>query len=441
MLTSFTKKITPFITTLSKARVLKDFLIYSFGSLILRAVSLFLLPLIMRILTPADYGTLALTTAFITISTALIGLGLRQMLSIEYFHLNEAQQKTLINEIIIIYTIIAVPTLAIAWHLKDSIIKYIFFDSVTHTTLLAALASIFFFFYAELLYQLLQYNQRAKELTTLQLLTAAVTILSTIYTLWILKWGIAGVIIGQACGQLFASSIGLTLYYQHSYHLHRSTRASMQKIIPYTQYGAPFIPGIICSWILASSDRWMLGSYYSMKQVGIYSIADLFAQVFNTLILVPWAGSYLPYILKRYKAHEDDIAKVDHENNRTMWISLAAATFCISVGLSIGRPLLLFILPPSYHPSLDYVWTLLMGQVFLLGSYFASARLQYQKRTRFLALALTLPAILNLFLNYLLIIPLGILGCSLATLLSYLAYFGITLLYKNRQFYNSFFLE
>jgi O-antigen/teichoic acid export membrane protein len=427
MHTIFTNKLSPLFQNLYKARVLKDFFIYSFGSLILRAVSLFLIPLIMRILTPADYGTLALTTAFITISTAIIGLGLRQMLSIEYFHLDELGQKKLINELLIIYTIVALPTLSLAWQLRHSISTYIFFDTITNTTLIAALSSIFLFFYAELLYQLMQYNRHARELTILQLLVATVTMLSTLYTLWILKWGIAGVVIGQACGQLFATCVGISLYYQHTYHHHRSAKKTVKKIIPYARYGAPFIPGIICSWILASSDRWMLGYYYTMKQVGIYSIADLFAQVFNALILVPWAGSYLPYILKQYKKHEDNISPIDQENSRTMWISLAAATICITLGLTIGKPLLLIILPPSYHPSLNYVWILLMGQVFLLGSYFASARLQYQKQTTFIALALILPALLNLFLNYLLIDSLGILGCSLATLLSYLAYFAITL--------------
>ena len=68
-----------------------------------------------------------------------------------------------------------------------------------------------------------------------------------------------------------------------------------------------------------------------------------------------------------------------------------------------------------------------MGQVFLLGSYFASAIIQFRKQTAFLAVALLIPACLNIALNYLLIAPFGILGCSLATMLSYLAYFQITL--------------
>ena len=424
---SFTKKITPLLATLHKARVLKDFFTYSFGSLILRAVSLFLVPCIMRILTPAEYGTLALLTAFITISTAIIGLGLRQLLSIEYFHHDAHGQKTLINELLIIYTLCAIPLLAIAWHCKQLISRYIFFDAVSSLALLAAFCSIFLFFYAELLYQLLQYNRRARELTLLQLFVASVTLIATLWTVWIAQLGVAGIILGQACGQLCATLIGSTLYVHHKYGHYRNTHHTLKKIAPYARASAPFIPGIISSWILASSDRWMLGHYYTMQEVGIYSIADLFAQLFSTLILVPWAGSYLPYILQRYKAHEVAITAIEQENKRTMWISMAAATFCITIGLTLCKPLLLWILPPSYHSSLNYVWILLMGQVFLLGSYFASAIIQFRKQTAFLAVALLIPACLNIALNYLLIAPFGIFGCSLATMLSYLAYFQITL--------------
>ncbi len=426
------KTISPLFITLHKARVLKDFFTYSFGSLILRAVSVFLVPFIMRILTPSDYGALALLTAFITIGTAIIGLGLRQMLSIEYFHHDAMGQKKFINELLIIYTIIAIPVLLTAWQLKKQILAYIFFDTVSNTALLAALVSIFLFFYAELLYQILQYNRLAKQLTLLQITIACLTMLITILTVWILKLGVAGVICAQAFGQLYAAAIGLNLYIRKSYSFHRNIPKALKKIIPYIQYGAPFIPGIICSWILASSDRWMLGYYYSVREVGIYSVADLFAQLFNTLVLVPWAGSYLPYILQRYKQYENTIKIIEQENKRTMWISMTTAAMLITIGLTTCKPVLLWILPPSYHQSLKYVWLLLMGQVFLLGSYFASTLIQYKKKTTFLAIALMLPAFLNIMLNALLIHPLGILGCSLATCFSYLVYFGLTLLYQRK---------
>ncbi len=432
VLHSVWKTVSPLFITLHKARVLKDFFTYSFGSLILRAVSLFLVPFIMRILTPSDYGALALLTAFITIGTAIMGLGLRQMLSIEFFHHDASGQKKLINELLTIYTLIAVPALCFAWLLKKQILAYIFFNTVSNTALLATFSSIFFFFYAELLYQILQYNRLARHLTLLQITIAGLTMLTTILTVWILRLGVAGVVWAQAFGQLYATVIGLYLYMRKNYSFHRNISETLKIIIPYVQYGAPFIPGIICSWILASSDRWMLGYWYSMREVGIYSVADLFAQLFNALVLVPWAGSYLPYILQRYKHHEDTIKSIEQENQRIMWFSMAAATILISVGLGICKPLLLWILPPSYHESLNYVWLLLMGQVFLLGSYFASALIQYKKKTCFLAIALIIPAFLNIMLNYLLINSMGILGCSLATCFSYLAYFGLTLLYQKQ---------
>ena len=75
-------KLSALLSIITDTSVIKHFFIYSFGSFFLRSISMILVPLNMRKLTPTDYGTLSLITAFITIATALIGLGLRQVLSI-----------------------------------------------------------------------------------------------------------------------------------------------------------------------------------------------------------------------------------------------------------------------------------------------------------------------------------------------------------------------
>lgn len=431
-LTPLSKRLTPLLANLYNARVVKDFFIYSFGSLLLRGISILIVPLIMRTLAPAQYGALSLVTAFNMIVTAIIGLGLRQLLSIEYFHYQEQERKQLINEMILLYSCIAIPTVILCWHIKTVLIRYLFFDTISDLQLLPALLSLVLFFYAELFYQLMQYERKASQLTILQIMVALITSGSTFYALWILHTGIEGILWAQFLGQLCAFLFGLYAYIDNDFYSLFYFSIPTKQIRYYFQYGLPFIPGIICSWILASSDRWMLGYYCTMREVGIYSVADLFAQIFYSLILVPWSGSYLPYIMKQYKQHEASLFVVEKENQRIMWLSMIALVLIISVGLMSCSPFLTYVLPPLYQNALSYIPFLLMGQIFLLGSYFASALIQFKKQTSFLAVALTIPALLNIALNYLLVSPLGILGCSIATLISYLAYFIITLVYNKK---------
>ena len=418
--------------SLPSSRILTDFLLYASGSLFLRGISLFVLPFIMQAFTPAHHGTISLLTAFTTIGTALVGMGLRQVLSLEYFHHDANGKKKLINELLLIYSLLAIPALLVAWQLRALFMKYLFFDTVTAIQLIPAFCSLFLFFYAELLYQLLQYEQKAKLLTALQLTIALITTSSTFCSVWFLKSGIIGILWAQCIGQIAATAIGAYLYLRKQYHPHLALAPTVKKIAYYTRYGMPFIPGIICSWVLASSDRWMLGYYCDMNAVGIYAVADLFAQIFYSTILVPWSGSYLPYIMKQFKHNEKDLQFVEQQNKKTMWSTLFLLGIAITAGFFIGRRLLTLVIPEAYHNAFQYILILLFGQLFLLGSYFVSALIQFKRHTLFLAVALAIPALLNVALNALLTPYWGIFGCSIATLISYGIYFMITYQYNQK---------
>ena len=416
---------------ITHAYVLKHFFIYSFGSFFLRAISMILVPLNMRKLSPSDYGTLSLVTAFITIATAIIGLGLRQVLSIEFFHQDTKGKRHLITDMLIIYTTLAIPVLVIAWYIRTSLIRYIFFSTITTAQLLPAMITAFLFFYAELLYQLLQYERKALQLTTIQIMLALISAAITLISLWIFDVGIVGIIWAQTVSTTIAAILFFFFLSTH-YFMHTRIRNSLAKTYYYIVYGLPFIPGIMFSWVLASADRWVLAYYSSMHEVGIYAIADLFAQLFYTLVLIPWSGSYLPYIMQRYTQNKDNLASVEQENRHIMFMSMICAAMGIIVSYACFRPLFYRLLPISYHASIPYILILLMGQVFLLGSYFASSLIQFHKKTYFLAFALAIPALSNLFLNLMLTPRFGINGCTSATLISYGIYFMITYLYNKK---------
>lgn len=410
--------------------IIKNFFIYSCGSLFLRVVSMLIIPLTMRTLSPTDFGTLALITSFIAIANAIIGLGLRQVLSIEYFHCTtQEKQYQLINEIIAIYAACALPLIMGLWILHPIIITYIFFSSINVWLYSAILMIIFFSFFIELLYQIMQYSQRAYNLTLLQISIALLNSALTIIFLWYCKTGFASIIWAQLIGSLCAFGYASRFYITHKINFSFSHKG-IHKTKKYIYYGLPFISTILLSWIISSSDRWILGYYGSMHEVGIYSIADMFAQVFNALVLQPWAGSYLPYIMKEYAHHQDSLMHVEQKNRQTMIISMIIGACAILLGCMVGIPLCYSLFPASYHASLEYIWLLLFGQLFLLGSYFSSCLIQFKKKRYFLAYSYALPALLNIILSIVLVPYFKIYGAVIATLTSYLLFFIVTLLYN-----------
>ncbi len=410
---------------------MRHFATYAIGAVFIRGISFLIVPIIMRVISPQEYGILALLTTFTAIVTTLIGLGLRQVVSIEYFHLHAQDRGWLIQDIVVIYTIIAIPITFLFWYLRSFLIHSLFFDTVTSTQLMAILLPTFFYFYSELLYQLLQYQQKAKYLTLLQCSIAITVGIMSLIAVFYMGAGINGILWSQAIGTILAATISLTYLLGYQLPL-EAVHRRLAHAPYYLRYGFPFIPGLLASWIMASVDRWILGYYGTMRDVGIYAVADLASQLFYFIILQPWAGSYLPYIMHRYQQNPSQLATIERENHRTMWLTMGGIAVAIAVGYPIGSLIAAHLLPSNYRESLHYAWILLMGQLFLLGSYFVAALIQYKKRTYFLTGALCSAAGVNIFLNFIFIPQWGIMGCSIATWISYAFYFIIIYHYNKK---------
>lgn len=434
-LTNFRKKIITSCTSPINNQIIKKFFIFSFGSIMLRGISIALMPFTLNILNPSDYGLLSLFTSFNNIFIAILGLGLRQVFYLEYFHCNEEQRKSMTNNILSIYILIALPVTLIFFCMHSILNRALFGNTANAFLIALSLVYCFLFFFVELFYQHLQYESKALELTLLQTAIALITVILNIFFLYWMHLAIQGVLLANACAGVIACSIAGYYYIKTHYAISFNMKQSIQHMARYLHLGIPFIPGILFAWILSSGDKWVLAHYGTLHDVGIYAIADAFSQLFYVVILYPLAGSYLPWLFKQFANDASAIAIVEQQNKKIMYRSMLGVACAISLAYVLGKPILYWILPIKYHESILYIWLILMGNVFWMGTYFASALIQYHKKSYFLAGAICVPALLNIGLNILLIPVLGIYGCSLATLIAYTAYFGLILGY-NRHLLN-----
>jgi len=418
------------IKTAFKTPILKNLLIYSFSSLLLRGMSVITAPITMNILSPSEYGLLALTNSFISILTLFMGLGLRQAFSLEFFHCNLTQQKAMLNDIIITYLTCTTIIFALLFCFYSTINTLIFAGHATHTLIFISLIICFVYFFVELFYQVLQYQTKAKQLALIQAGIALITIALQLTLLIYFKLGVTSMLLAQLVGMCIASSIGLRTYLKKNCFTHINISRSLHAMRNYLKLGLPFIPSVLFGWILSSGDRWVLAQLTSMHEVGIYSLADAFGQLFHLLVLYPMSCSYLPHVLRTFSENKNDVLVTEQWNQKNMTYSMTSIAILITVGYMLCKPILYYLLPATYHEAVDYIWFILMGYVFLMGTYFANCLIQYHKKSYFLSLSLLLPASLNIALNFVLIPHYQIYGCVLATLISYASYFSITLWYN-----------
>jgi len=412
-----------------RSRVLKNFLIYAFGAFLIKGASVFIAPIVMRILTPADYGLLALITSFINVLFVCAGLGMRQFLTIEYFHCDACGQKKIVNNMIVAYLFTMVPVFILLFLSTGIINKIVFIGQASTSLIIFCLLVAFIKFFVELFYQILQYAGQAFRLTVIQMAAAFIIVSLNLSFLYFFHWGVFSIVAAQFASVSVIFVIALFFYMGQSYYVHFSI-GTISKSWWYIKKGLPFIPRVLFAWILAVGDRWVLAKYASFSDVGIYSVADMFGQLFQMVVILPLSYAYYPYLMKKFAANKDKLLKVDNQNYKTMILTMFALFILVTIGFTLFKPLICIIIPKNYHNALQYIWVLLIGYIFFLGTYFSTGFLSFQKRIYFLVLALLVPAIFNIVLNILLVPLYNIWGCVLATVLSYILYFIITVVYN-----------
>jgi O-antigen/teichoic acid export membrane protein len=225
--------------------------------------------------------------------------------------------------------------------------------------------------------------------------------------------------------------IALHMYIQKTCHLFLAPQESSLKMPIYLAHGLPFLPSVLFALLLASSDRWILAHYASMHDVGIYALANTFVQLFQLLILQPMTISYIPHTLSNFVAQKNNIIVLEKNNRMAMYLSMLGLALVITIGFLFSKSLLYVLLPRAYHEAIGYIWFLLISYIFLFGTYFSTILIQYLQKRLFMSCVFIGPALFNIVLNLFLVPYYGISGCVVATFISYVSYFSLTLWYSN----------
>ena len=178
----------------------------------------------------------------------------------------------------------------------------------------------------------------------------------------------------------------------------------------------PCIFHLLSGMILNQSDRIMIQQLLGDAQVGIYSLACSFGAIIN-IIYLALNNSWVPFFFEFARNNEIDQMK-SHARNYTELYTV----------LSIGFVLLA---PEVFHlfASEEYWVGCEFIPLFVIAHYFTflySFPVNYEsfcQNSRIMAITTMVAAIINVVLNYFLILRIGVLGAVIATLVSHIIQF------------------
>lgn len=405
------------------SKVLIQFLIYSAGAIILRLITASSVLITIKFITPAQFGILALLNNLMIFLPILLGLGLRQVLAIEFFRHQNPWNLTL--DLVMIYLLWAIAVITILILNLSVINKLLFFSQIHNKLLFLALITSWLNFFPELLFQLLRFQNKALKLAIIQISMGVALAGITIYLLKFCNMDISSVIWAQFITQFLAAS-----YFAYLLVINRFTISSFilnsKRMIGYLKTGLPFVPNIIFAWLILACNRWLLNwQLTNLEDVGIYCLAENISLMFQALVAQPIMHSFLPYAFQHFAQASSAIDDLDRQYTWWAYYLIMGCVITMPVGFIVLKPMLCYLLPVKYLTALPLIIPLLIAQVVFAATHLASASLQYRKKTHVLAFLMASSALLAILLNLWLIPKYGPWSCAIATNCAFLVYFGL----------------
>ena len=196
------------------------------------------------------------------------------------------------------------------------------------------------------------------------------------------------------------------------------------------KFAIPTVPNNVSSWVVDSSDKFVIGVFIGSAAVGCYSPGYALGSIL-LMFLTPFAV-LLPAVLPEY-FEAGDMDKVNTFLSYSMKYYLLI-TIPAAIGLSLLSKPLLYILTTDIIANQGYMITPLvaLGAIFM-GIYgIVNNIIILEKKTTILGYIWISVAVLNVVLNILAVPYLGIYGAGLATLVCYFFAFAVTLVYSKR---------
>jgi O-antigen/teichoic acid export membrane protein len=184
------------------------------------------------------------------------------------------------------------------------------------------------------------------------------------------------------------------------------------------RYGIPLIPNPMIEWLRTSSDRYIIGFFLGIVAVGIYSASYTIGAIIITFV-TPLQLILFPTLSKMFDDGNINQIPIYLEYSVKYFLMI---TIPAAVGLSVlAKPVLLILTTSEFISGAFLIPFIAFGGIFF-GIYLISINITHLvKITKYNLYLYAIAAIVNIFLNFMLIPKLGLIGAAISALIAFIA--------------------
>ncbi|KAF5431164.1 Membrane protein involved in the export of O-antigen and teichoic acid, partial [Candidatus Methanophagaceae archaeon] len=200
----------------------------------------------------------------------------------------------------------------------------------------------------------------------------------------------------------------------------------------YLAFSIPTVPSNLSSWVVNSSDRYVIGIFLGTAFVGYYSPGYALGSMIN-MFLAPLTFM-LPAVLSKYydENNMNEVKTILRYSLKYFLLLAIPAAFGLSL---LSKPILTILSTPEIASEGYLITPFVAASALLFGAYAVIAQvIVLKKRIEITGTIWITAAILNLGLNVIFVPYIGILGAAITTLLAFTLALILTSYYSFKYF-------
>lgn len=400
--------------------------IYGLSRVSAKLIAFILLPLLTLNLSVAEYGVYVLTESFWQILWAVFLFGLESGIVRWYLEIkDEYRKKKFLFTVSIFVLVLNVFFLAVIFIFSFPISQIVFENGalnrfVIYASLIAFAETISF-----IIFLVLRIEEKAKLYSFFSILTALISLVLQVYFLQYTLIKLEGVFISKIIAPGIIVLLLLPYYIKH-------LKAGFEKdyLAGLVKYSFPIMIASFVLTLLNQVDRYILGYFTGLHDVGIFGLANNISGLINFLVISPFS---LAFTVLSWKKLNDDNAK-RFFTKTTTYLFLAVIFISLIVSLFTPHFIKIFTLKTDYWVAADYVPWVILSMPFYGIHFIGVFSFYVTKKTKYVFYSYLIALITKVGLDIFLIPAAGIYGASFVNFFSF-AVLSIALYYFSKTNY------
>lgn len=337
--------------------------IYLGANILNAGIPLILMPVLTRLLSPADYGIIAMFAIALSIIGAFVGLGVHGAVSVRFFQLDKQSLGEFIGACIFILaasTLIVLLIVAILGGLLEDL------TGIPVNWLLAAVVFSSFQFLGNIRLALWQASGDSMRYGSFQISQSLVNAVVSIVLILFIGMAWEGRLLGQGIASIGFGMISIFMLKCNDYlrmpsNWKKTTKGALN-------FGVPLIPHSLGSLALASSGQVLSNQLFDSAQAGIYAVSIQIGALVG-IVADAFVKTYGPWL---YRQLENKNANTNH-----LIVGSTYLVFLFFIILSAASALLLVLVTPiflghKFISAIEFIPPIVFGYGFT-GMYYAVA--------------------------------------------------------------------